>query len=875
VEQLALTFNKATRDLSIKATITLNTGQQIHLANDEIISYNFSASTGSEGLPLGTTEAASYTFVFDNTKRKLKPAQMDNAEVHVFVGIFEGSAYKYEDFGVWYVDEGTDPEQSVSMTLTGMDALASRFGATFTDAKNAYPCSIGDIVETVCLLAGIRLKSKTFYNSDVAVSKMPSWKEGVTLRDIISYCAICAAGFARIDRNGQLEIISYADGAEYSIGANLYQTLTETSGAAFAFNAIQARLSDDAEDYSRFTIDQSIEDGPTTTIQVEYNPLLTTEIVNTITSKLSGLVLTSADLSWGGDPQVKLGDIYEVTNLKSETVRIMVTSQSFTFDGGLSVSESCELPAKNSSKTAAYSTSTNMYNADGTLNATRIDGLDKSVIKATVGHFEQLTAETVEADALTTALLNAINLKAGNIDAGSVKTDVLTSIVANVIEATIKKVQAGTITSDELYATYAELFGLVADRIKAGQIETDSLAAAFAELTTIVAGTATFDAATVQHLVAQAMNLEFGTAGQVFIKNLAVEYAQMVGAAIGELCIKASDGNYYLMDVNPDGTVTATRTDVSSGEIAAGQTSGGKVILDTNITAANLNAGNLLATYALINQIDAARINVDQLFAREAFVTLLRTTKIVGDTTITMIAQAAQMANRNFRQEEMPSPSDGVKTGDTWTIPSSGKMYQAEVVENANVQFYLDADGSLYYESTLEDDFLEVIGYDLYADGIYIQINLDGSIGAAYRWMLVRDEETAIHEGVLPPEAPLLAGKIWLDRSVSPPVFRRWKGEDYDTTDMDGWEIVNDTAALEEAIDKNVTKEEFQHVIRVETDGLHVGAEDSNSELHIDHDSLDVNIGGKTFTSLGANYVEFGNYQIRRTADGGLAFKMR
>ena len=32
---------------------------------------------------------------------------------------------------------------------------------------------------------------------------------------------------------------------------------------------------------------------------------------------------------------------------------------------------------------------------------------------------------------------------------------------------------------------------------------------------------------------------------------------------------------------------------------------------------------------------------------------------------------------------------------------------------------------------------------------------------------------------------------------------------------------------------------------------------------------------GKTFSSFGANYVEFGNYQIRRSADGGLVFKIR
>lgn len=264
--------------------------------------------------------------------------------------------------------------------------------------------------------------------------------------------------------------------------------------------------------------------------------------------------------------------------------------------------------------------------------------------------------------------------------------ELLAANAITALTARINEIVSDKITTDALYAAYAEMIALKIGSITAEDISTDSLAAALADITVLTAGTATFDKATVQHLVAQAMNLEYGTAGQVFIRNLAVEYAQMVGAAIGNLCIKASDGSYYHIDVNADGTVTATPTTVTDGEISAGQTESGRVILDTDITAANLNAGNLLATYALVNQIDAARIDVDQLFAREAFVNLLRTTKIVGDKSIEMIAETADSA----KQEA---------------------------------------------------------------------------------------EEAAIYEGVLPPPAPIPEGKLWLDRSIVPPVLKRWLGD--------------------------------------------------------------------------------------------------
>lgn len=693
---MALTYNKATRDLSIKGQITFNDGTFVWVDSSEILSYSFDQQIGSEGLPLGSVEAASYTMELSNVGRKYTPEQFDNAEVHMFAGIKDGADYVWSDFGVWYVDGSDAPEQSVSIQIAGFDALATRFEAVFVD-EGRYPTTLGSLAQSVCAVAGIRLARIDFPNAAVSVAKKPKWPEETTLRDVISYIAIAAAGYARITRNGMLDIVSFADGANYELTPNLYTKFSLTGGKAFTFNCVEAMLKSDAEDYTRFAVDDEIASDATNTIQIDYNPLITTNIVNSIVTELTGMNMTAATIEWGGDPAVMCCDWYTVTRLDGGATRMMVTAQSFSFDGGLSVSESCEMPSINTVSSETYSTSTNMYDSKGNLRATRISGLDRSVINATVGHFETLTAETIEADRLTAAYISALELAAKSISADKIETDRLTATVAAIVEATIKKINAGTITTDELYAAIAEVVALKVGNLTANDITTDNLAAALAQFTVLTAGTAEFDRATVQHLVAEALNLQFGTAEQVFIKNLAVEYAQMVGATIGNLCVKASDGNYYNIDVDASGNVIATATTVSDGEVSSGQTEGGKVILDTNITAGNLNASNLLATYALINQIDAARIDVDQLFAREAFVNKLITSRIFADGgNLEIVAKAAGEVSKWFRF-----------TNDRGLIIRKPKYTDADGVEHP---------ASIWYTVTDE------VGYHIYNDQQYAPV---------------------------------------------------------------------------------------------------------------------------------------------------------
>lgn len=615
---MALTYDRQTRTLHLKGVIAFADNTTKNIDTDDILSYSIQAQTGSEGLPLGTTEAASYNLSLKNVGRIYTPSMLDNAKISMQIGIERDGAFVYSDFGVWYVQSVNMPEQSVAIDIMGYDALASRFSAVYNDTAQAYPTTIGSLVTAVCAAAGVTLQSASFPNAAVSIKTLPEWPEDATLRDILGFCAACAGGFARIGRNGRLEIVSYADNASHSIDSGLYRTFTPVGGQAFSFNAIEVKFSDEDEEYTRYAVNANVEDNATNTLQIEGNPLMTGSIVNSLVSELSGISMSGASVTWGGDPAVQCGDMLSVTARDGSVTKIMVNAQTLSFDGGLSATESCNLPTLNTASSASYSTGSSVFDANGNVRATRVSGLDNSVVSATTGHFEHLTAADIAADSMTAALINALRLRAESISASDVTTDILTAATASILEATIRKLTAGTISTDSLYAAVAELITLKAQSITAGNIETDQLAAALANIVSLHVATGDFDLATVSNLLSNALILQQGVADSMMITNLSVTRANLLSAILGELVVKGSDGNYYRIVVGADGGISTEPAQVTAGEVAAGQTSGGQSIVETNLAVGDLDAQNIRAASAIVNELLVQSLNAGKITAGDA-----------------------------------------------------------------------------------------------------------------------------------------------------------------------------------------------------------------------------------------------------------------
>ena len=134
-----------------------------------------------------------------------------------------------------------------------------------------------------------------------------------------------------------------------------------------------------------------------------------------------------------------------------------------------------------------------------------------SVAEALEGNMissRQLPSGSITGGKLASNSVGSLQLKAASIQAGHIDADAITTdkLAAGVVTA--EKLAAGAVDAGALSAITAKIGSLTA-----GDIETDTLAAGLAAITVLTCGSATFDQATVTHLVSEAMNLEFGPQG--------------------------------------------------------------------------------------------------------------------------------------------------------------------------------------------------------------------------------------------------------------------------------------------------------------------------------------------------------------------------
>lgn len=281
-----------------------------------------------------------------------------------------------------------------------------------------------------------------------------------------------------------------------------------------------------------------------------------------------------------------------------------------------------------------------------------------------------------------------------HIDAASI--DQLTTEQLDALNANIKTLIAGKITADDI----------TAGSITADRIDAEDLAAAFANINVLNAaiadiaeakiGTADISVAHIVDLSADNFIAHDAVTDRYFIDKLAVRSAQMVQATVGELIVKATNDHYYRLDINAQGELSPTdvTSTLTNAEKTAGVTSDGhSAIIETDLTVGDLSASNMKSINALIDKLTASRIDVDELFARQATITALNTVDIRGNQYLQLMVEGY---GTTYTQWEDPASQTGniVKDGDVW--------YKGQPMTHAQMASYTHAQLAAFTHKGLE-----------------------------------------------------------------------------------------------------------------------------------------------------------------------------
>ena len=367
-----------------------------------------------------------------------------------------------------------------------------------------------------------------------------------------------------------------------------------------------------------------------------------------------------------------------------------------------------------------------------------------------------ITADQIAAGAITANAIAAGTIQAVHIMSGAITTD---KLAAGSIDAT--KIAAYSITTEKMAAGSISADKIAAGAISAGKIDTNDLTAINATLGTANIAIAEIAVADINFAHIKDLNAEsafFGQTifqealgGKLYVPRLAANYAMILNATISDLVIQASDDNYYKLDVDLNGNVSATQITPSAEEIAAGHTSDGRTIyMGTDILADDLNTQNIYASHALMDEITANILNVDKLFARDATIAHINAMDLSSNTYIrsvvgdwvsgSTITQTINSINTRitslgygtfFYQETEPS-HEGLVAGDVWIKPTDANswgdisdmawqdmidqgMTWDDVLGKYEMYVWTGNRWKLLYDSTINTDLQTQINQNAYA----------------------------------------------------------------------------------------------------------------------------------------------------------------
>ena len=311
------------------------------------ITWNDSICTGDD-FEIGTAVMADVTIELIDIDFSLRAIEFENKEIYAEIGIeISTDAFEYVPLGYFTIEEVNRKDRAIS--LKAVDRMY-KFEKEYISALT-YPVSLKNIADEICSLAGVTLVNDIFINSEKVVNNKPVL-EGISLRKAIAQIAELAGGYARINRNGELEIFNIDTGTQASTsyaGNDFYtEDIKAISDELIAGEIAVTR--DNYIDFSSNDLKMASIDKVVVKLGAEQayqgegdNPLYIVDnifcqnpnlFVDGLYEVLNGTTYMPYSSKWQGNPAIDCGDLITI-NIGLGLYYTIVTNRTLTYRGGL------------------------------------------------------------------------------------------------------------------------------------------------------------------------------------------------------------------------------------------------------------------------------------------------------------------------------------------------------------------------------------------------------------------------------------------------------------------------------------------------------------------------------------------------------------
>ena len=424
-------FRKTMRqrtDFKPSASILFADGRMVNLTEHDLSINGNELTDGAESnsFPLGVAIGRAFSMEIRNQDQRFENYSFYMATVQLQLH-FKLDSGTEETIYLGKFTITTPETYGTTITVQAVDDMYR--ANTSYSTQLIFPVTLGEMVRDCCSQCGLPLGSATFKNSNFSVKSKP---ENISCREVLAQAAMIVGGYAKVDRNGYLQICSYdlsifeREGAGYggsfdnSENVEFYVDGDNIDGGNFddyssgdTFDSGTFLSMDDFHMFYDFLSppQTDADDVVITGIQItsttgttylcgEEGYILSIEnqlakgneqnAVNAIGKLINGFKFRAFSGEHIGYPLAEFGDICYVVDQNQNTYQSILTDITYRFNGKTSLKCSADSPLRNSSK--------NAYNSDyikAVIAARNYTDQEMSAYDLVVQQMSQLAANTL------------------------------------------------------------------------------------------------------------------------------------------------------------------------------------------------------------------------------------------------------------------------------------------------------------------------------------------------------------------------------------------------------------------------------------------------------------------------------------------------